>query len=84
MAAVTSISPLLTPDEAAAWLRSKARTLERWRHEGRGPAFVCVGRHVAYRLKDLEIWAERQTFRHTTTDNNPRASFSSDTQLEQV
>lgn len=54
-------SPLLTPREAATWLRSTERTLERWRRQGTGPAFVRVGRHVAYRLEDLEAWVGRQT-----------------------
>ena len=54
-------SPLLTPREAATWLRSKERTLERWRHQRMGPAFVRVGRHVVYRLEDLQAWVERQT-----------------------
>lgn len=58
---VVPSSPILTPVEAAAWLRSKTRTLERWRHEGKGPTFVRVGRHVGYRLEDLETWLARHT-----------------------
>jgi len=56
MSVATSQSPLLTPEEAAIWLRSKGRTLERWRHERTGPAFVRLGRRVAYRLEDLQAW----------------------------
>ncbi len=52
---------LLTPLEAARLLRSNPRTLERWRHEGTGPAFVRVGRLIAYRHEDLHAWVERQT-----------------------
>jgi excisionase family DNA binding protein len=51
---------LLTPSEAAQWLRSTERTLERWRHEQRGPAFVRLGRRIGYRRADLNAWVERQ------------------------
>jgi predicted DNA-binding transcriptional regulator AlpA len=63
MPALTTQTPLLTPDEAAAWLRSSERTLERWRGEGAGPRFVRLGRRVVYRLADLETWIDRQTQR---------------------
>lgn len=47
---------LLTPPEAAEVLRTKARTIERWRTNGDGPAFVRIGRRVAYRRQDLEAF----------------------------
>ena len=46
--------PLYRAAEAAALLKSNARTLERWRSTGTGPSFVKVGRRVAYRRSDLE------------------------------
>ena len=46
MPLATAQSPLLTPNEAAAWLRSRERTLEHWRYQRTGPAFVRVGRHA--------------------------------------
>ena len=52
-------SPFLTPGEAAAWLRSKERTLERWRGQGTGPPFMRLGRRVFYRLEGLESWVAR-------------------------
>lgn len=76
MSVATTQSPLLTPDEAAVWLRSKERTLERWRHERTGPAFVRVGRHVAYHLEDLQSWVERQTCQHNGTAVQPTSTTS--------
>jgi predicted site-specific integrase-resolvase len=40
-------------DLANRWCMSE-RTLERWRYEGRGPAFLKIGGRVLYRLKDVE------------------------------
>ena len=57
---------LLTPEEAAHVLTSKARTLERWRSTGTGPRYIKVGRRVAYRLSDLEVWIEQQARQHTS------------------
>ena len=48
----------LLQDEAAHYLRSKPRTLEKWRLEGVGPAYVKVGHRVVYRRADLERWME--------------------------
>jgi excisionase family DNA binding protein len=57
---------LMTPTEAAARLRANARTLERWRTNGTGPAFVKVGRGVRYRAEDLDAFVERQTRTRTS------------------
>jgi excisionase family DNA binding protein len=53
---------LLTPAEVAERLRVSTRTLEFWRHQGRGPAFVRLGKRVRYRPEDLEQFiAEQRT-----------------------
>ena len=65
MSTPAASSPLLTPQEAAEFLRSKDRTLERWRSTGDGPPFVKVGRKVVYRLTDLNAWLEQQRRTHT-------------------
>lgn len=54
---------LLTPAEVAERLRVSTRTLEFWRHQGRGPAFVRLGKRVRYRADDVEgfIDAQRST-----------------------
>lgn len=34
------------------------QTLARWRHEGRGPAFIKSGSRVLYRGSDVLAWLE--------------------------
>ncbi len=72
MSTLTPQSSLLyTPDEAADILRTKARTLERWRHTGGGPVFLKIGRRVVYRQDDLEQWLAQQRREHTSTSIPP-------------
>lgn len=48
---------LLTPKEAAAFLKVSEKTLEGWRGKGTGPTFRRLGRRmVRYALADLEAW----------------------------
>jgi excisionase family DNA binding protein len=51
---------LLTQQQLADELQVSMRTLERWRQEGTGPAFVRVGRSLRYRRSDIDAWLERQ------------------------
>jgi hypothetical protein len=39
------------------------RTLERWRHDAHGPAYLKVGGRIIYRLADIEAYeaARRRT-----------------------
>lgn len=60
-----SDNQLRTTDEAAARLRANPRTMERWRMDGVGPAFVKVGARVYYRDRDLDEWVESQVRSHT-------------------
>lgn len=48
--------PLLTPDEAARFLRRPASYLAKLRCFGGGPRFVKQGRLVRYRRSALEAW----------------------------
>lgn len=49
---------LLTPKEAAAFLRVSEKTLEGWRSKGTGPKFRRLGhRTVRYLQADLIDWA---------------------------
>jgi excisionase family DNA binding protein len=52
---------LVTEDAAARFLNVSPRTLQAWRMEKRGPAFVRVGRSIRYRRRDLVEWIERNT-----------------------
>lgn len=58
--------PLLTPDEAAAYLRLARATLAKMRCLGGGPRFVRLGRKIAYRGSDLESWLEKRLAASTT------------------
>jgi predicted DNA-binding transcriptional regulator AlpA len=52
--------PLKIPAEVSAWLGVSERTLSDWRYRGIGPPFVSVGRHVRYRVEDVETWIDQQ------------------------
>jgi predicted DNA-binding transcriptional regulator AlpA len=58
---------LLSQRQAAAFLCLSERTLERWRVSGTGPAFVKLGRRVAYREIDLIEWINARV-RQSTSD----------------
>lgn len=38
-------------------------TLAHWRSENRGPAYIKIGRRVAYRGSDLNAWLRSRTIR---------------------
>ena len=44
----------LTEIEAAGRLGLKVATLRAWRHQGRGPAFVRLGRAIRYLGSDID------------------------------
>lgn len=54
-----SMSPLLTEQELAEYLKVHVRTLWEWRRNGKGPPFVMIGKRRRYRLSDIEAYAER-------------------------
>ncbi len=49
---------LLSPEELAAYLAVPLATVYRWRSRRDGPASYRVGRHVRYKLEDVEAWLE--------------------------
>ena len=69
-----ALADLSDQDTAALFLgRMSARTLERWRLEGRGPKFVKLGKRVFYRREDLEAFVV-SGLRHSTRDSKPAAA----------
>ncbi|MFK7942277.1 MAG: helix-turn-helix transcriptional regulator [Paracoccaceae bacterium] len=48
---------LTTPELAARW-RLSPRTLERWRHQGKGPPWLVLGGRVVCRLEDVLAWEQ--------------------------
>lgn len=45
-----------------------ARTLQRWRFQGDGPAYVKIGRLVRYRIADLDEFIKRGARQATSVD----------------
>ncbi len=62
--------------QAATFLGLSPRTLERFRVEGRGPAFLKLGRRVVYSRDDLVKWAEGQRRRSTSDLGDDRRGGS--------
>ena len=67
---MTKRNDLLTTEEAAEYVGTSPRTLERYRVTGEGPRFLKVGRKVLYRLADLDAWLETRV-RRSTSDPGP-------------
>lgn len=53
-------SKWLTRQEVADQLRVPKSTVEGWAVKGIGPKFAKFGRHVRYRLADVEAWENDQ------------------------
>jgi excisionase family DNA binding protein len=59
--AAPAVNMLLTPQEVADLLRIPVRSLYVQRSAGRPtPPGVKIGRHLRYRLADVEAWIEDQ------------------------
>jgi predicted site-specific integrase-resolvase len=54
----------LTPRQLAERWHLSEKTLERWRHEGSGPAFLKVGARVLYPVQHIEAIEARGTVFH--------------------
>ncbi len=56
----TALEPdaLVMEIDAANFLRLSVRTLQAWRHQRHGPAFVRAGRAIRYRRADLVAWID--------------------------
>ncbi len=50
------LRPLATPDKVSDFLGLPVATLAQWRYLGKGPRWIKVGRHVRYRMSDVEHW----------------------------
>lgn len=51
-------TPLMTSQEVADYLRVPLQTLAAWRVKGVGPKASRVGKHLRYRLADVDMWLE--------------------------
>lgn len=54
------LDPVLDQGQVSAWLGVPVATLADWRHRRIGPPSCRIGRHVRYRLHDLEEWLDQQ------------------------
>ncbi|MDX6307448.1 MAG: hypothetical protein QOI06_494 [Nocardioidaceae bacterium] len=52
------IEPLWTLDDVAEYVGLSKAALYNLRHLGRGPVGYRVGRHLRFRLADVEAWLE--------------------------
>ncbi|MCG5533015.1 helix-turn-helix domain-containing protein [Halorhodospira sp. 9621] len=50
------VDELATTEELAGYLCVSQRTLERWRRQRIGPAWVRVGHKIRYRREDVDAW----------------------------
>lgn len=56
---------MIGPNELADYLGVPIKTIYEWRYLGVGPAGYRIGRHVRYRITDVEQWLEtRRDPRH--------------------
>lgn len=68
----TGLPPrFLRTKEAANFLSLSARTLEKHRTYGTGPAYRKLGGRVVYAIDDLEAWADRGA---VTSTSDPRGT----------
>jgi predicted DNA-binding transcriptional regulator AlpA len=49
-----------TQEQAAAFLGVKPTTLATWRHQGRGPRYIKIGRSCFYFDSDIDAWLNEQ------------------------
>jgi hypothetical protein len=67
---------LLITQEAADFLRLKKNTLEVWRVQGRGPAFLKLGSRVLYDRAELETFAATNQRKSTSDPGRPERRAS--------
>lgn len=58
--AVGASAALLSPSELATYLAVPLATVYRWRSRREGPVGLRVGKHVRYRVDDVERWLDLQ------------------------
>lgn len=57
----SALGVLMDAAEVSAYLGVPTGTLANWRYQGRGPAFIRIGRHVRYRPEDVRAWLASRT-----------------------
>ena len=67
------VDQLLTERQAAGSLLVSVKTLQAWRVQGRNVPFVQVGRRIAYRVRDINDFIEKNRFASTSEADVARA-----------
>jgi predicted DNA-binding transcriptional regulator AlpA len=62
-----------TQEEAAVIIGVKPSTLAMWRHKGRGPRYLKIGRSCFYRPSDIEAWLDAQAVIPAPREDNAAA-----------
>ena len=57
---LSGLDPFVTITELAEYLGVPVKTIYEWRQSGRGPVGVRIGRHLQFRLSDVETWVDGQ------------------------
>lgn len=56
---------LLTPEDLLTRWEVPLTTLSQWRWNGKGPKYIKLGRHILYRLPDVERFEEKKLRQNT-------------------
>jgi excisionase family DNA binding protein len=64
-------SPYMNPEEAGKYLGVSLVTLQQWRYQGKGPAYMKIGGKVRYDRDDLDKWMRSQ---RVVPELNPRVA----------
>ena len=67
------VAQLLTERQAAVALLVSVKTLQAWRVQGRNVPFVRIGRRIAYRIRDINDFIEKNRFASTSEADVARA-----------
>lgn len=62
---LNDIDVILTPQDAAEYLKSSTSTLAKLRMRGDGPEYQKMGNRIRYRKSSLDHFIEARTFHNT-------------------
>lgn len=54
------LPPMATPEQLSELFQVPLQTIYRWRHNGRGPKAVRVGKHLRYPKSSVVTWINEQ------------------------
>ncbi|OJW51125.1 MAG: hypothetical protein BGO67_12410 [Alphaproteobacteria bacterium 41-28] len=60
--------PLTLKELADRWYLQPS-TLDQWRWNGKGPRSMRIGRHIFYRIQDVEAYEEKKARKSTSSFN---------------